>query len=452
MGKAKADTSTTAVPPLHRKEHHRPVHFAVLTLNVLVIIACFLGAAALVYGQNFLNDNKKTAQLAADPSIPATTQSNVGPTIGPVPDDTAASGDTVVTVPGESVPADAATTPNTEAFPDADPNAKNFLITGADNNACDDPNSATQVGDRGTLGERSDTIMIMRVDPSTNRAAVLSFPRDLYVKIDGTNSKNRINSAYSKDNPQRLINTIANNFQIKVDHYIQIDFCAFKRLVDAVGGVSVPFALPSRDAHTNLNIPTAGCFTFNGSTALAYVRSRHLQTLNPKTGKWVEDPASDYGRISRQQDFLRRAAAKVINSGFSLSVAQALIDVAKTNVVTDPDLTLHLQLQFAGVLKALNPSAIQTYQIDGVGTVVGGADVIQPRIDTPNMKAVLAIFRGEAQLATAPPATSEPTSSAVAATATTAKSSATITATTLPPTAATEVVRGVTPPKDVTCP
>ena len=452
MGKKQADnTSKVAPPPLRRRQHHRPVQFVVLSVNIIVIVACFIGSAALVYGQNFLENNQKTAQLAA-PAI-TTAHTTVGPPIATTPSsDGIGSGDTAVTSVATSTAGDSGETTAATLFPDADPNARNFLITGADNNACDDPNSATQVGDRGTLGERSDTIMIMRVDPSTNRAAVLSFPRDLYVKIDGTNSKNRINSAYSKDNPQRLINTIANNFQIKVDHYIQIDFCAFKRLVDAVGGVSVPFALPSRDAHTNLNIPTAGCFTFNGSTALAYVRSRHLQTLNPKTGKWVEDPASDYGRISRQQDFLRRAAAKVINSGFSLSVAQALIDVAKTNVVTDPDLTLHLQLQFAGVLKALNPSAIQTYQIDGVGTVVGGADVIQPRIDTPNMKAVLAIFRGEAQLATAPPATSEPTSSAVAATATTAKSSATITATTLPPTAATEVVRGVTPPKDVTCP
>ena len=78
----------------------------------------------------------------------------------------------------------------------------------------------------------------------TDRVAVLSFPRDLYVKIAGSNSKSRINSAYRRDDPQRLINTIYENFGIGIDHFIQVDFCAFKTLVDAVGGVTVPFDLP----------------------------------------------------------------------------------------------------------------------------------------------------------------------------------------------------------------
>ncbi|MEZ5251282.1 MAG: hypothetical protein R2713_19300 [Ilumatobacteraceae bacterium] len=69
-----------------------------------------------------------------------------------------------------------------ETFPPADPGAKNFLITGADNNACIDPDSpyAAAFGNREGMGERSDTIMIMRADPSTKRAAVPSFPRDLH--------------------------------------------------------------------------------------------------------------------------------------------------------------------------------------------------------------------------------------------------------------------------------
>ena len=110
------------------------------------------------------------------------------------------------------------TTPPT--FPPADPTAKNFLITGADNGACVDPDSpyAPAFGDAesGRVGERSDTIMIFRVDPAAGRVAVLSFPRDLYVTIADSGNKSRINSAYRRDEPQRLINTIYQNFGVVV--------------------------------------------------------------------------------------------------------------------------------------------------------------------------------------------------------------------------------------------
>ncbi|HRE03534.1 MAG TPA: LCP family protein, partial [Ilumatobacteraceae bacterium] len=70
------------------------------------------------------------------------------------------------------------------------------------------------IGDRTSLGERSDTIMIMRVNPETSQAAILSFPRDLYVDLAGTNRKGKINWAYKVDDPQNLIDTIQNNFYV----------------------------------------------------------------------------------------------------------------------------------------------------------------------------------------------------------------------------------------------
>ena len=89
------------------------------------------------------------------------------------------------------------------------------------------------------VGERSDTIMVFRVDPANHRIAILSFPRDLYVTIAGSGNRSRINSAYQRDQPQRLIDTIYQNFGVGIDHFIQVDFCTFKTLVDAVGGVTV---------------------------------------------------------------------------------------------------------------------------------------------------------------------------------------------------------------------
>ena len=166
------------------------------------------------------------------------------------------------------------------------------------------------------MGERSDTIMVLRVDPVAKRVAILSFPRDLYVEIADGGGMSRINSAYERDEPQRLANTIYDNFEIPIDHYIQVDFCAFKTLVDAVGGVAVPFEFPARDDNTGLNVPEAGCFTFDGEHALAYVRSRHYEYEDPPgSGNWQTDPTSDLGRISRQQDFLRRTLAGLLDTG-----------------------------------------------------------------------------------------------------------------------------------------
>jgi LCP family protein required for cell wall assembly len=303
--------------------------------------------------------------------------------------------------------------PPVETFPPAEPAAKNFLITGADNNACIDPDSpyAAAFGDRGSgFGERSDTIMLWRVNPATSRVAVLSFPRDLWVTIAGRSSEQRINVAYERDNPQRLIDTISQNFQIEVDHFIQVDFCAFKILVDAVDGVSVPFDFPVRDPNSGLNVPEAGCFNFDGDHALAYVRSRYLEYLDPETvtednpeGDWRQDGTSDLGRISRQQDFIRRTVDSLLGAGaFNPAVIRALIQTSDDYVVLDSDLSLNKQLEFAGVLQGIDPASITTYQIESQATSIQGQSVLLPRVGGANMQAVLALFRGEATLADAP--------------------------------------------------
>ncbi len=301
-----------------------------------------------------------------------------------------------------------------ETFPPAEPAARNFLITGADNNACIDPDSpyAGAFGDRESFGARSDTIMLWRVNPATSQVAVLSFPRDLWVTIAGRSSEQRINVAYERDNPQRLIDTIYQNFLIEVDHYIQVDFCAFKILVDAVGGVSVPFDLPVRDLNTGLNVPEAGCFNFDGDHALAYVRSRKLQYLT-ESGEWKQDGTSDLGRISRQQDFIRRTVDSLLAAGaFNPSVIRALIRTSDDYVVVDNNLSINKQLEFAGVLREVDPADITTYQIEARGATIQGQSVLIPQTGGSNMQAVFAVFRGDATLASAPEQVFETTTTA----------------------------------------
>ena len=365
-------------PSTRFKPHHTVAQRAVMAFNIVVVIGCLAGAGALLYGKNELDDTLATEQVAIVTSIatPAPT-TTVGTTI-PVP----------------------STTPAT--FPPIDPAARNFLIAGSDANACVDPGSPwAGAADPGRDAQgRSDSIMIMRIDPATRAAAVLSFPRDLWVKINGANC--RINTAYVQDDYSLLAQTIYDNFGIVVDHYLQVDFCAFKTIVDAVGGVSVPFKTPIIDLNVGINIP-AGCHTFSGDEALAYVRSRHLKWIDAQ-GNANEDRAADLGRISRQQDFLRRVLQAAVNKGiYDPAVATALIESMQTYIVRDSGLLAIDQiLQFAGVMRDINPTTIRTFQVESYAKVIGGVAVQVPKLKTDNMKAILAIFLGTAPLAGAP--------------------------------------------------
>ncbi len=446
----------------HRRRRRTWPQRLLLALNIVVVVACFAGAGALVVSRYYGNTlNRVELGEASDNTF--VTGTTIGGAGGP--------GTTLVTGTVDVGDEPVATEPGAppETFPEADPEAKNFLITGADNNACIDPDSpyAAAFGNREGMGERSDTIMIMRVDPSTKRAAVLSFPRDLWVDIAGRNSKNRINTAYVRNDPTRLIGTIYNNFGIWPDHFVQIDFCAFKTIVDGLGGVAVPFEYPARDVNTGLFVPEPGCFTFDGDHALAYVRSRKYQYMDD-SGRWKTDPVSDLGRVSRQQDFLRRVLSAALDRGVTdPDVARSLIKAAQENVVVDRALTLNKMLEFVGVLRNFEPGGIATYQIEARGANVGGNSVLIPQIKGENMQAILAIFRGEAPLAGAPAqvfetttTTTPPTTTAgtTSGPTTTERGSSTSTTTavveevpasTVP--GPTENTFGIIPPKDVQC-
>jgi LCP family protein required for cell wall assembly len=401
----------------------------VLVLNVVIVVGCFAGAIALVVGKRV----RESVQAAPQASV-------VGAEGVPVNSDGVFVGD-----------------PNA-TFPPADPEAKNFLIVGDDSHACverDSPWAGAADPARSDIGQRSDTIMLVRVDPAEERAAILSFPRDLWVKVPG-HGRSRINSAYRKGDYTLLAQTLFDNFGVKVDHYVQVDFCAFKTIVDAVGGIAVPFAQAVKDDHVNLHVD-AGCHTFSGDEALAYVRSRYFEYQTPD-GKWHVDNAYDLGRISRQQDFLRRLFETAQAKGvFNASVAKGLIDTLTKYVVVDQSLTIDGMLQFLGVLQKVQPAGVPTYQIAARRQIVQNNDVLQPEIDTPEMTAILDMFRGQTSLDAAP-GDSTPATEASAATpaglrATTTTTAPPVTDTAAAPTDTTpsQAAKGIVPPADVTC-
>lgn len=402
--------------PAPFRPRHTIAQKIVMGINILVVIACLGGAAGLLYGKSLLDNTQATPQV----QIVTTTEASQTTLLGS-PSTTANTG------------------PPVTEFPPADPNAVNFLIVGSDANACVDPNSPwASAADpaRDSIGSRSDSIMVMRLDPTTRQAAVLSFPRDLWVKVGQGNK--RINSAYVENDYSLLAQTLFDTFGITVDHYLQIDFCAFKRIVDAVGGVTVPFKTPIFDANVSLDIPVAGCHTFFGDEALAYVRSRHLKSVD-ENGVKREDRAADFGRISRQQDFLRRMLQAALEAGlYDLDVARAFIESLQEDIVRDSGLlSLDEVLSFAGVMRDIDPSDIRTYQVEATPLRVGDNAVLKPALKGENMKAILAIFQGNAPMAGAPDQAFETTT-------TTAAPTTTVKPTTTPATTAGSTTPGTT--------
>ena len=366
------------------KRYARPrSHYWVLTLNIAVVFSLLIAGVGMLWANNRLNA-RQVVSLNRDPNA----QPNIDAEITPSDNWNLTEGDLA---------------------------AKNFLLTGSDNGSCVDPNSpyAGAFGDRTGFGERSDTIMIIRVDPKDNRAAFLSFPRDLWVKIAGSTRTNRINTAFDRKNPNKLVDTIYQNFGISIDHYVNIDFCAFKEIVNAVGGVSIPFLYETRDKKTGLYVPAPSCFEFSGDHALAYVRSRSgYSYFDPAKNDWIKDGTGDLGRISRQQDFIRRAMQRALDKGSSSpTVANKLLNAALKNVITDDQLTPISMLQLAQAMRDLNTSKIPTYTIAASGEMIGDQAVLVPRIQNDTMREILALFQGKASLATPGSATDAPPTS-----------------------------------------
>lgn len=332
--------------------------------NLVVAVGLLVGGGALVYANQRVTDRKVvTISPSANASIDG-----------------------------------AVATDELDNIPEGDLSTKNFLITGRDNNECVDSDSKygkTVEGRTGYAG-LTDTIMIIRVNPKENEAAVLSFPRDLYVRIAKSDSRNRINTAFRPNEPQRLVDTIMTNFGVSVDHYIAVDFCAFKTIVNAVGGVSIPFAYAARDKNTMFQVKAPGCAKLDGDAALAYVRSRHYAYFDPKKNKWVGDPSGDWGRIARQQDFLRRVLRAALDKGVTNpAIANELLGAALDNVVTDDNLSPLNMLQLARAMKNVSEKDVRTYTVDGVMKRIGGQSVIEPTINNDTMKAILGVFRGD---------------------------------------------------------
>lgn len=182
----------------------------------------------------------------------------------------------------------------------------------------------------------SDTIMVVSIDPRTKDVAMLSVPRDLYVKIPGTRTWSKINAAdafgeekQAGGGPDLARQTVESVLGIPIHYYMRVDFSGFKKAVDSVGGVDINVDKPLYDPYypgSTVNIK-AGYQHMDGSLALKYARSR-------KT-------TSDFDRAARQQKILIALKDKALSLKTLSNPAKiaGLIDAFGESIRTDLQLS-----------------------------------------------------------------------------------------------------------------
>jgi LCP family protein required for cell wall assembly len=217
-------------------------------------------------------------------------------------------------------------------------------------------------------GQRSDSIILVRVVPKTRALALLSIPRDTLEPVPGFGIT-RVNAAFNSGNPSLLVAVLRQDFGIGVNHVVEFNFDTFRQVADAVGGVEQWFPTPAKDAYSLLEVPSAGCHNLSGDQALAFVRSREYQyELN---GQWHYQlyPESDLARIQRQQAFVRDLVHKARRvAPTNLLELNSIIAGITRNLTLDKGFSDSLLLSLAADFRNGNLASIPSYTFPTVNS------------------------------------------------------------------------------------
>ncbi len=212
---------------------------------------------------------------------------------------------------------------------------------------------------------RTDTMMLLSLDPTTQTVGILSIPRDLYVEVPGYSALQRINSAMVLGELQRpgygpslTMQTAQYNFGIRVHDYLAVDFRAFITVVDAVGGidVNVPYAINDPQypnmyyGYEAFYLP-AGFHHLDGATALKFARTRHQ--------------SSDFDRAQRQQQVLYAIRDRILDlEMLPQLIVQSPTIMSQLSENAYTGLTIDQMIQLAWYLKDIPTENIHTGVVD----------------------------------------------------------------------------------------
>lgn len=241
----------------------------------------------------------------------------------------------------------------------------NILSIGSDSRAGLTGPVAAQTGaSTGSVsGQRSDVVKIIHVDPLKGTLTMLSIPRDTMTTLLANTSMygkfNRINVNFG-NGPSLLAQTITANFGIPIANTIVVSFGGLINAATAIGGVYLDFPYPAKDPYSGLNITHAGCQLVTGFQALAVARSRHYYWYQNNT--WYYDGTSDFGRIDRQNAFLRAMLSRAKGLYNPLTINSFLSKIPQ-GITLDSNFSLNELIGLALKFHGLNPSSIQTYTL-----------------------------------------------------------------------------------------
>jgi LCP family protein required for cell wall assembly len=264
-----------------------------------------------------------------------------------------------------------------------------LLLVGSDSRAgLTGPDAQLLGGPAGaTPGQRSDTIILVRVVPKTRQMMILSIPRDLWGPIPGQ-ADNRINSAFDTG-ANLLVQTIQADLGVPINHYVEVNFNSFKDITDAVGGVKFYFPTPAKDLYSDLEIPAAGCYDLTGDQALEFVRSRHYEYY--QDGYWHFEGLSDLARIQRQQSFIKKMIKKASSEFTNPLALNSIIGGVTKNLTVDTGFSSSLMLTMVKDFRSIDVSTITNLTLPTYGWVTsGGADVLG--LQQPQAAQVIAAF------------------------------------------------------------
>jgi len=272
--------------------------------------------------------------------------------------------------------------------PEKTSKAENYLLVGSDTREglTKEQMRALRVGSTATAaGGRSDTMLLIHLSKSRDRAYIISLPRDSLVTIPehvSSSNKNttvsarlgKLNSAFSFGGAPLLIETVEQATSIKIDHYVEISFAGFAGIVDALGGIEVCTKVNIDDPQSHL-VLSAGVHKLGGIEALKYVRTRDF------------DGRGDIGRMQRQQQFMSAVLRKATSSGTLLNPFKLknFINASLASVKLDAGLAPNDLLTLAKQMKNLSSGSVRTLtvplsnpngRVAGLGSVVVWDEVL----------------------------------------------------------------------------
>lgn len=191
-------------------------------------------------------------------------------------------------------------------------NAKpiNILLLGIDNGAYG----------RSTDNGRSDTMLLLTVNPEKQKAQLLSIPRDTYTEIVGMNYYDKLNHAYAYGQAEMAINSVEKLFDTTIDFYVEINMTGLMEFVDAVGGIEV--TSPLTFTYEGRSFEKGKTELLDGESALRFARMRY------------DDPEGDYGRQKRQRMVIEQLVKKMMTFS-SITNFEQIMNAVSKNVKTD---------------------------------------------------------------------------------------------------------------------